>query len=657
MRRSTGISAYLSPLRAAFASAIVLGVVLSCSDSSAPARTPELEPNFAVDVTVPDSVKQALRAAMALADENGASANISATPTIMVGPVASISAPATAAASFSASASPKPYTLAEVSFAPEPTPANVLSTLKDDGFFPFFVPIGFDFQFYGNVYDKLSIHYNGFVLFGPLPSGAQNFYLGDKIADLPNPNNIIALAWNDWQSQKAPGSIRYETRGEAPNRRFILQFTAVPEYGGNGKLTSQLVLSEGSNKVTIYTTSMTVTSGGSKVTQGIENSTGTEAMYDSVQQPVLKTWSPRVRNWFNLANDAIAFSPPAPNKPPVVFAPANIAVSLPQASCEPVAVEVGTATFTDDAPGASVVGVRGDGKQLSDPYPKGVTTIAWTATDAEGLKTTVNQTVTVSDNEKPSIAAPANMLAGNDPGLASAVVAVGTATAEDNCKEVAVASSRSDGADLSAPYPIGLTTIKWTASDPSGNSADATQTVTVVDVEAPVFGLGAQSNLEADATSPAGAVVTYAVNATDNVGVTSLSCAPASGSVFPIGSTPVSCTASDAAGNTSSKSFSVTVLSGHEQLPNLLEIVIGYNLPNGAAQPLINQLRTAYSEPGSGEATCKKLADFILLVEKKKSSISTVEAEFIIAEANRIMDALGCGEGSAKAGSLARITY
>jgi hypothetical protein len=648
MRRPIGNSAFLSLLKAAFANAILLAVVLSCSDSAAPARTSELEPNFALDVTVPDSVKQALRAAMALADENGASANLSAATTMIVGPVASVSAPAGSATSLSASATPKPYTLAEVPFAPEPAPANVLSPLKDDGFYPFFIPLGFDFEFYGSIYDKLSIHYNGFVLFGPLPSGRQEFYLGDKIADLPSPNNIIALGWNDWQPQKVAGSIRYETRGTAPNRQFILQYTGVPEYGGQGRLTSQLVLSEGSNKVTIYTTSLTVTNGGSKVTQGIENSSGTLAMYDSVLQPVLKTWNPRVRNWFNLTNDAISFSPPAPNKPPVVSAPANLSVSLAAGSCQPVTVDVGVGTFTDDAPGGSIIGVRSDNNQLalSDPYPKGVTTIAWTATDAEDAKTTVNQTITVSDTEKPSVTAPENISAGNDPGLASAVVAVGTATAEDNCKEVSVAGTRSDGADLSASYPLGLTTIKWTAWDPSGNSADATQTITVLDTEAPVFPLTTRLALTFDATSPSGAVVTYTVNATDNVGVTSLVCEPASGSLFPLGTHPVSCTASDAAGNTSATSFSVTVLSGHEQLPNLIEIVTGLNLPNGTAQVLLNQLRTAYAEPGSGVSTCKKLADFILLVEKKGASIGDASEAEIIADAERIMDALGCGTSS-----------
>ena len=47
---------------------------------------------------------------------------------------------------------------------------------------------------------------------------------------------------------------------------------------------------------------------------------------------------------------------------------------------------------------------------------------------------------------------------------------------------------------------------------------------------------------------------------TDAVGAT-VSCVPASGSTFPIGTSTVLCTASDAAGNTATRSFTVTVNS------------------------------------------------------------------------------------------------
>ena len=53
--------------------------------------------------------------------------------------------------------------------------------------------------------------------------------------------------------------------------------------------------------------------------------------------------------------------------------------------------------------------------------------------------------------------------------------------------------------------------------------------------------------------------VTFSVTATDNVGVVTQSCTPSSGSAFPIGTTTVSCTATDKAGNVGKASFTVTV--------------------------------------------------------------------------------------------------
>ena len=53
--------------------------------------------------------------------------------------------------------------------------------------------------------------------------------------------------------------------------------------------------------------------------------------------------------------------------------------------------------------------------------------------------------------------------------------------------------------------------------------------------------------------------VTFFVSATDNCGVTNLVSSMASGSTFPVGTTTVTNTATDASGNTTSCSFTVTV--------------------------------------------------------------------------------------------------
>jgi hypothetical protein len=63
-----------------------------------------------------------------------------------------------------------------------------------------------------------------------------------------------------------------------------------------------------------------------------------------------------------------------------------------------------------------------------------------------------------------------------------------------------------------------------------------------------------------DATSPAGAVITFTASATDTVdGDVPVTCTPKSGSLFLIGTTTVSCSASDKAGNTATATFDVLV--------------------------------------------------------------------------------------------------
>jgi hypothetical protein len=76
------------------------------------------------------------------------------------------------------------------------------------------------------------------------------------------------------------------------------------------------------------------------------------------------------------------------------------------------------------------------------------------------------------------------------------------------------------------------------------------------------------ANMTVPATGPSGAVVTFSASAVDNVdGALTPTCTPASGSTFPVGSTTVTCRATDAAGNTGSASFSVTVTAVVDEPP------------------------------------------------------------------------------------------
>ena len=106
-------------------------------------------------------------------------------------------------------------------------------------------------------------------------------------------------------------------------------------------------------------------------------------------------------------------------------------------------------------------------------------------------------------------------------------------------------------------FPVGSRTVTCTSTD----ATTFTFQVTVTDTTPP--SVTSPGDLTVDATSSAGATVSYAPTATDLVdGSVPVTCTPASGSVFPLDgtTTKVSCTAKDAAGNTSSPTtFTVTV--------------------------------------------------------------------------------------------------
>jgi len=99
-------------------------------------------------------------------------------------------------------------------------------------------------------------------------------------------------------------------------------------------------------------------------------------------------------------------------------------------------------------------------------------------------------------------------------------------------------------------FALGETTIKCNKTDVAGNSAlETTFKVIVLDTTAPT--IEPHVDVTATATSGSGAIVTYTSPATSDLvdGNKTASCLPASGTQFAVGSTTVTCTAKDAAGN------------------------------------------------------------------------------------------------------------
>ena len=107
-------------------------------------------------------------------------------------------------------------------------------------------------------------------------------------------------------------------------------------------------------------------------------------------------------------------------------------------------------------------------------------------------------------------------------------------------------------------FELGTAGIDCRATDPAGNTATESFTVTVQDTTPP--GLQVPADIVRHATSPSGAVATYETSASDPVDLSvDIVCDPSSGSTFPLGQTVVTCTATDDSGNSTIDTFTVTV--------------------------------------------------------------------------------------------------
>jgi hypothetical protein len=159
----------------------------------------------------------------------------------------------------------------------------------------------------------------------------------------------------------------------------------------------------------------------------------------------------------------------------------------------------------------------------------------------------------VIDNTAPVLTLPANI--SEEAVSASGNVVTFSATANDAIDGVLPVSCTPN---TGATFPIGTTTVNCTTTDLAGNTASGSFTVTIQDTTAPVLTL--PSNITQEAVSLTGNNVTYLASANDNIdGTIAISCLPISGALFPIGTTTVNCSATDAAGNTTSGSFTITI--------------------------------------------------------------------------------------------------
>ena len=185
--------------------------------------------------------------------------------------------------------------------------------------------------------------------------------------------------------------------------------------------------------------------------------------------------------------------------PPVVICAADVNGVADNGECDATNVVLGTTTATDNCALASLVGVRDDGLLITDAFPVGVTTITWTATDVCGNVSTCDQTVTLLDG------------ASQPP----------TITCPDDVVQNALANDcYLDNVAIDDPVyddNCGVTTLTWSFTDPDGDVHN----------------------------SPATGINTVG------------------GQTFEVGTSTVTYTVSDAAGNSTTCSFDVTIIDNN----------------------------------------------------------------------------------------------
>ena len=180
----------------------------------------------------------------------------------------------------------------------------------------------------------------------------------------------------------------------------------------------------------------------------------------------------------------------------------------------------------------------------------GSTAVTWTVTDTSGNISQATQVVTLVDTTLPEIFAPTDIVA-EATGLSNTMVELGEATANDIMGIASVTEHPSRF------FVLGETTITWTATDTSGNSVSATQTVTIVDTTSP--SITAPDSITMEATSADSNMVTLGNPvSSDLVDIPSISNnAP---DLFPLGETIVTWTAIDTSGNISQAIQTVTIV-------------------------------------------------------------------------------------------------
>ena len=265
---------------------------------------------------------------------------------------------------------------------------------------------------------------------------------------------------------------------------------------------------------------------------------------------------------------------------------------------------------------------------------------------------------TVLDNVAPVLRAPTDItLEATGP---AGAVATYTTTAEDNLEgPLTVSFSVPSG----STFPLGTTEVTASATDGAGNTASARFNVTVRDMTAPSVSCPADIVVAGAAGAPT-AAVSFNVTANDTVSAVTVTSSPASGSAFGVGTTTVNVTAKDAAGNTSTCSFTVTVKSSpvvavaaaSVQYSDAVTLQAGVSAAAFPGQPLAGSVQFFVGGSPVGQAALANGVATLQLPANMPAGSYSVTAQFTSANSS-YLDAAAAAASLTVARENAAIAY
>ncbi|RDJ32658.1 MAG: VWA domain-containing protein [Crenarchaeota archaeon] len=187
-----------------------------------------------------------------------------------------------------------------------------------------------------------------------------------------------------------------------------------------------------------------------------------------------------------------------------------------------------------------------------DLFPIATTTVTCSVTDSSGNIAEDSFTITVEDTTPPTLDLPDDIELEAEGPNTRVFFDVSASDIVDG--DVTPTCSATSG----DTFPLGPTTVTCSATDDAGNTSDSFFDIVVVDTTAPELII--PDNISTSTGDQSGTIVIFDVSASDLVdGDITPICDVSSGSIFPIGTTTVTCSATDSSGNTSDSFFDVIV--------------------------------------------------------------------------------------------------